>query len=580
MQNIQNKIDKLITNGNDEFSKQRNVIAALVEYSRTLDLYDFMDRTYRIQIHEISVRIAICWDILGNFKNTLEYLNKALQIVPNVASLVLYKCVLLQTLGKTEEAQKTLIKYKQISGKKQQSLYETFRLVFFYSMNYERDLLLREIHEYLDKHPKNAVVLYLRAMIYMDLANPSEGRSNSSAYHKKNSSEFLLKYENDIKEAHQIEPTDTEFLMKDGITSENLTKLFFMILPEMDYYQPKPLVSYSTFHCGLKLFYIIFKVIRMLKIKVEKKKLKKFYNNKLKLYKKKLENSNTNNRDVSPDNSNNSLAIQSDNTAKESGIESANGTAINKSTTQGNTSDVAISDVNCTHNTSKDKIKLVKSRLKTSNVNTDRVPLNLRMSKNVNTIVNIKNNIEKETLDDMIKGIKKEFETKVKSLYRTVWVYNLKLGEGLTYNYEADVFTNYFIKYKYYAPFNLKESIVNGIRLNSEYKKDNSMHNISQSSMHKSPIIEKKSQIVSIKPNIPKPNEGRGLLTNGQCHNDKILVDLSVSEINYKHPPQTLEEHDSISFSSEVNILDRNESQDRKEINLNKDKYDGILTLL
>jgi tetratricopeptide (TPR) repeat protein len=279
MQNIQNRIDRLVTNGNNEFSEQRNVIAALVEYSRCLDLFDFIDRSYKIQYHEILVRIAICYDILGNFNKTIEYLNKSLGVINNVSSLVLYKSVLLQTVGKNDEAQKILIKYKQISGKRQIELYETFRLVFFYTMQLEKEVLLVEINEFLSKYSKNAVILYLRAMIYLDYSNSKKQREN----------DYYMKYENDLKEAIQLEPTDTEYLIKDGITNENLTKLFFMILPDMDFYQPRPLVNYYTFHSGFKLFYILFKAIKMLRIKVEKKKLKKIYHVKLKQFKNKTE---------------------------------------------------------------------------------------------------------------------------------------------------------------------------------------------------------------------------------------------------------------------------------------------------
>lgn len=301
MQNIQNKIDRLVLNGNNEFSEQRNVISALVEYSRSLDLYDFLDRSYRVQYHEVFVRIAICYDILGNFTKTIDNLNKALSIISNVSSLILYKSVLLQTLGKTDEAQKTLLKYKQICSKNQQDLYETFKLIFYYSTQLEKEVLLREINEYLEKYQKNAVVLYIRAMTYYDL-------SNQSGKAKEVNGDFYVNYEKDIQEALELEPTDTEFLIKDGITNENLTKLFFMILPDMDFYQPKALVSYTTFFHGFKVFYIIFKAIKLFKIRVEKKKLKKFYNNKLRLYK--IKASEKDNSENSNNYSNNSLLNQ------------------------------------------------------------------------------------------------------------------------------------------------------------------------------------------------------------------------------------------------------------------------------
>ena len=64
MQNIQNKIDKLIQTANSEFSNQNNVVSALVLYSRAFNLSSYLSRNDRIQIHEMLVRMAICWDIL------------------------------------------------------------------------------------------------------------------------------------------------------------------------------------------------------------------------------------------------------------------------------------------------------------------------------------------------------------------------------------------------------------------------------------------------------------------------------------------------------------------------------------
>ena len=88
MQNLQNKIDKIIQTANEEFSKQSNVIGALVEYSRTLELYTYLDRYDYIQQHEVLVRIALCWDILGNYQNALIHLTKALELVPNISKLI------------------------------------------------------------------------------------------------------------------------------------------------------------------------------------------------------------------------------------------------------------------------------------------------------------------------------------------------------------------------------------------------------------------------------------------------------------------------------------------------------------
>lgn len=271
---MQNKIDRLILNANREFSENRNVISALVDYSRSLDLFYFLERNYKIQVHETIVRIAICYDILGNFNQTLETLSQAIKLVPNVSSLILYKAVLLQTIGQQTEAQNFLLKYKQMKVKNELELFETFRIIFLYSMQMEKDVLLREINDFFEKYKKRTVILYLRAMINLDLSIKNNNTDKKSFYYQK--------YEDDIKEAKSIDKTDTDFLLKDRISNENLTKLFFMIVSEMDNYQPKALVNYSTFHSGFKLFYLLFKIIKIFKIKIVKQKLKAHYNIKLK----------------------------------------------------------------------------------------------------------------------------------------------------------------------------------------------------------------------------------------------------------------------------------------------------------
>ena len=66
----------------------------------------------------------------------------------------------------------------------------------------------------------------------------------------------------------KIDKIDTNCLITEGVTRNNLTKLFFMVLPEMDDYQPKVLVDYSNFFCGFKQFYTILRFVK--KIKKEK----------------------------------------------------------------------------------------------------------------------------------------------------------------------------------------------------------------------------------------------------------------------------------------------------------------------
>ena len=258
MQSIQNKIDKLIRSSNYEFANNKNVIGALVDYSRALDLFEFLDKKYNPQIHDILIRIAICYDILGNFTKTLEFLNKGMSLVKNISCLILYKAVLLQAVGKQDESQNLLLDYKNKCSKADFYLFEIFRLVFLYNMEVEPQVLLKEINSYLNKNKKNAIVMYLRSEAYKKIAKKLSLQNKSEKIEKL---EYIKRQENDIKEAKSLDEDDTEFLIKDGINNENLTKLFFLILPEMDNYQPKSLVNYSTFQSGLKVFYYVLRYV-------------------------------------------------------------------------------------------------------------------------------------------------------------------------------------------------------------------------------------------------------------------------------------------------------------------------------
>jgi hypothetical protein len=594
---MQNKIDRLILNGNHEFSEQRNVVAALVEYSRCLDLFDFIDRNYEIQSHELLVRIAICYDILGNFNKTIEFLNKALSIVPNVGSLILYKSVLLQTLGKTDDAQKILVKYKQLSGKKNKDLYETFRLVFYYSMQLEKEVLLREINKYLEKYEKNAVILYLRAMIFLEMSNVNGNIITTSnltqtSNSKNHQSDYYMKYEGDIKEALVLEPNDTEFLIKDGITNDNLTKLFFMILPDMDYYQPKPLVNYRTFHTGIKVIYIIMKAIKMFKIKVEKKKLKQFYSNKLKLFKKRLENSKSN-CEIS-DNSNNysnnnsTVNLQAQNDLKDNTFdknscnEGSSANTQTKTVITGNTSDIAekeikeYSDNKDSYNTvSSDsrQTKSLKFKLKSQPANSINTERNSNSKNKSPTIVNIKNNVEKANNDDIINEIKKEYEMKVKSLYKTVWLFNLRMNDNINFNYDVDIDANYFIKNKYYAPYNLKETILTGVKQNIEFKSQRSLsvdldknknNSIKMNSnTAKNPIIVSNKSSSKLNPVSVNFNNIQSYNKFSSIKNEENFADFNISEINHRVPNQDyMNDPDTMSFSCDINIFEQNAKKD------------------
>ena len=272
MKSIQNKIDKYIQQGNQAFSEENRVIEALVKYSRAYELYNYLDRKYKVQIHEVLVRIAICWDVLGNYILAYDNICKALQIIPKIKVLTVYKTALEFSLNKNKEAFETLELFNKISQHSRYIyLYYLFSIIFKYIENdtekiIDKDkqmILLEEINNYFNKYGKGTVLLYIRSRIYNNLYNWAKSKNKSELYH-----EYSSKREDDIKSAIKIDKIDTNCLITEGVTRNNLTKLFFMVLPEMDDYQPKVLVDYSNLFCGFKQFYTIFRFIK--KIKKEK----------------------------------------------------------------------------------------------------------------------------------------------------------------------------------------------------------------------------------------------------------------------------------------------------------------------
>ena len=272
MKSIQNKIDKYIQQGNQAFSEENRVIEALVKYSRAYELYNYLDRKYKVQIHEVLVRIAIWWDVLGNYILAYDNLCKALKIIPKIKVLTVYKTALEFSLNKNKEAFDTLELFKKISEhSKYVYLYYLFSIIFKYIENESENIinkenqkiLLEEVNKYFNKYGKGTVLLFIRSRIYNNLYNLAKSKNKNELC-----LEFSSKREEDIKNALKIDKIDTNCLMTEGVTRSNLTKLFFMVLPEMDDYQPKVLVDYSSFFCGFKQFYTIFRFIN--KIKKEK----------------------------------------------------------------------------------------------------------------------------------------------------------------------------------------------------------------------------------------------------------------------------------------------------------------------
>ena len=271
MQSIQNKIDKFIQQGNQAFSEENRVIEALIKYSRAYELYNYLDRKYKVQIHEVLVRIAICWDVLGNYVLAYENLCKALIIIPKIKVLTVYKTALEFSLNKNKEAFETLELFNKIcQHSKYIYLYYLFNIIFKFieydnenNISHEKHMkLLEEINKYFNKYGKGTVLLFIRSKIYNNLYVWAKSKNKIDLYH-----DYANKRDEDIKNAMNIDKIDTNCLITEGVTRNNLTKLFFMVLPEMDDYQPKVLVDYTNFFCGFQQFYLIFRFMKKIKKK-------------------------------------------------------------------------------------------------------------------------------------------------------------------------------------------------------------------------------------------------------------------------------------------------------------------------
>lgn len=145
-------------------------------------------------------------------------------------------------------------------------------------------------------------------------------------------------------------------------------------------------------------------------------------------------------------------------------------------------------------------------------------------------------------------------------MYKTVWLSNMKYNDISNYRFDVEIDTNYFIKNKYYAPFNLKENIVTAIKVNTDYK-SNSVEK-QYSSNNRSAIVNsyhKPNSLIQIGEKLRNYN------SHTKRPNEDVLIDISASEIipkeHHNQPDQ-----DTMSFSNDVNFLysDKNNNFKKK----------------
>ena len=288
MKNIENgiqlKIDTLILgsnqNNNDKRQEEKyNEITSLISYIHCLDLFDFLENYSKVQKNELLFHISLIYNILGYYKLSLDYINESLVLIPNVPTIILFKSCLYVSMNKLDDTQKCLFKYKYLIGEDNfgNYIYNIVRIIYYYLLDYEENIILREINIIETKnqnHDYNITILYF---IKSKLLNKLSEKFKQIDIKRSN------KYKNDSilnkEKAFNTKKLDADYLFKHDINKENLLKLLMLIYPNFVEYKPKPLIDYNNnFHCGFKLFYILFKICKIFKLKILLIKYKKIHN--------------------------------------------------------------------------------------------------------------------------------------------------------------------------------------------------------------------------------------------------------------------------------------------------------------
>ena len=278
--NIQSKIDSIIkelnTNNKENLLENNNEIKMLIHYSHCIDLLEFLKLYSKVQLNELLVSIAINYDKIGNSQLSLEYIEESLKIIPNDPSVIIFESGLFVTMNKLEEAQKCLLKYKYLIGEDPYNIYiySSINIVYYYLLEYEENILLKEIDLVEKKFPKyynnNVILHFIKSKILHKLSEKfNKIDKNRSYLYKRDSIQNKEKALNSSK-------LDAEYLYKNDINKEAFTKIIPMIYPNFINYKPKALVEYnSNFKSGFGLFFSLFEITKIIKSKILINKLKK-----------------------------------------------------------------------------------------------------------------------------------------------------------------------------------------------------------------------------------------------------------------------------------------------------------------
>ena len=283
---IQLKIDSIISdikqNTENTQNEEKNQITALMGYSHCIDLFDFLKLYSKVQKNELLFQVAVIYDSIGYSELSMEYINEALLLIPNVPTIILYKCGLFANQNKLDEAQKLLLKYKYLIGENKYDNYihDSLQTIFYYLLEYEEFIILRKIssmeQKYFNYIKENFILYYVKSQILEKLAQKIKNADNKRYI-------SYLKEINKIKNAYlKDKKSETEFLKEQGIRPENFTKLMFFISPNCLNYRPKKLDEYKNnfVKYGFELFLILIRICKIFKFKIEIKKYRKLYNKK------------------------------------------------------------------------------------------------------------------------------------------------------------------------------------------------------------------------------------------------------------------------------------------------------------
>ena len=283
-ENIQSKIDFMIKEANSmdvgNLKDDYNEIKILLHYIHCVDIFEFLKLYSKVQLNELLVKVAIIYDLLGNSQLSLETIDESLKIIPNTPSTIIFKSGLFVTMNKLDEAQKCLLKFKYLIGEDPYNtyIYNTIRILYYYLLEYEENIILREIslvEKQLPEYYSNDVVLhFLKSKICHKLSEKFKNTDkNSSCLYKRDS----FKNKEIIFKSRRL---DAEYLYKHDINKERFTKIVSMFYPSFKSYRPKTLVEYkSNFKSGFRLFFTLFEITKIIKSKILIKKQKKLNEN-------------------------------------------------------------------------------------------------------------------------------------------------------------------------------------------------------------------------------------------------------------------------------------------------------------